>query len=174
MRNHNQLQAHNKTLISASVNAIKYPPSTRSSNWSLSHNSLSKAAVHPLYCSNCVGNWLPNHRDKCLAKGKTCKNCWLLNHFSKVCRIHKNQKLRNPKKRSVKTVDDEPHPEDCVDLLYSSSKFYKSDYKSGDDNMVATIHNDLKKLEPINMVFGIGSFSITLLVGSGNACSRLN
>ena len=121
-----------------------------------------------------MGNWLHNHRDKGLAKGKTCKNCCLLNHFSKVCRIHKNQKPWNPKKRSVNTVDDGSYPEDSVDLLQSSLKFYEADYKSGDDNMVATIHNNLEKLEPINMLFGIGSFSTTLLVGSGSACSLLN
>ena len=37
-----------------------------------------------LYCSNCGGIWLPNHRDKSIAKGKTCNNCGVLNHFAKV------------------------------------------------------------------------------------------
>ena len=38
MHNLHQFQQHNKTLIPASVNAFQYPPSTRSSNWSLSIN----------------------------------------------------------------------------------------------------------------------------------------
>ena len=38
MRNRHQIEAHIKTLIPASVNAIRCPPSTSSSNWSLSKN----------------------------------------------------------------------------------------------------------------------------------------
>ena len=38
MQNQLQIQAHNKTLIPASVTAIQYPHSTRSSNWSLTNN----------------------------------------------------------------------------------------------------------------------------------------
>ena len=38
MQNQKQIQTHNKTLLLASVNAKQYPPSTRSSNCSLTNN----------------------------------------------------------------------------------------------------------------------------------------
>ena len=55
---------------------------------------------------------------------------------------------QNPKKWSVTTVDDEPHPEDSVDFLQSSSKLYESNYSSDDDNMMAIIHNYIGNIEP--------------------------
>ena len=33
-------------------------------------------------CRNCALPWSLNHKDKCIAKGKTCNNCGLQNHFS--------------------------------------------------------------------------------------------
>ena len=56
MRNQHQIQQHNKTLIPTSVNAIQYPPNSRSSNWSLSNNFNKQGNRPPLYCSNCGGN----------------------------------------------------------------------------------------------------------------------
>ena len=53
MRNWHQIEAHIKTFIPASVNAIRYPPSTRSSNWSLSKNFHRQGyRALPLYWSN--------------------------------------------------------------------------------------------------------------------------
>ena len=96
-----------------------------------------------------------------------------MNTFAEVFRKQRNQKHQNPKKRSVNNVDEEPHPEDSVNVL-QLSKLYESDYGSGDDNMVATIHNDLAKIEPLNMPIKIGIFSTALLVDAGSACSLLN
>ena len=70
-----------------------------------------------------------------------------MNHFAKVCRKQKTMKLLNTKKRIVNTVDEEPHPEDSVNLL-RSPKRYKSDYSSGEDNTVALIENDIAKTDP--------------------------
>ena len=53
----------------------------------------------------------------------------------------------NTKKRTVNTVDEEPDPEDSVNLL-RSTKLYKSDYSSGEDNTVALIENDIAKTDP--------------------------
>ena len=68
MRNQHQFQQHNKTLIPEGVNAIQFPNNPRSSNWSFSNNFQKLNSRPPLYCSNCEKNWLPNHRDKCIAK----------------------------------------------------------------------------------------------------------
>ena len=32
-------------------------------------------------CRNCALTWSANHKDKCIARGKTCNNCGLQNHF---------------------------------------------------------------------------------------------
>ena len=147
MQNQHQIQQHNKALIQASVNAIQYPPSSRTSNWSLSNNFHNQGNRSPLYCSI--------HPDKCIAKGKTCNNCGLVNHFTKVCCKQKKQKLQNPKKRSVNTEDEDPHPEDLVDFLHSS-ELYKSDSSSWDDNTVAINQNNFAQIEHLNMPINIG------------------
>ena len=100
MRNQLQFQLHNKTLIWASVNAVQFPNNPRSSNWSFSNNFQKPKSRPPLYCSNCGGNWLPNHPDKCILKGKTCKNCGLMRHFGELCRKQKKVKPQNPKEET--------------------------------------------------------------------------
>ena len=40
--------------------------------------------------------------------------------------------------------------------------------------MAATIHNELAKIEHLDMAIKIGSTSTTLLIDSGSACSILN
>ena len=172
MRNQHQIQLHNKNLILASVDTIQFPPSSRSSNWSVSNNFQKQANSPHLYCSNCGGNWLSSHQDKCVAKRKTCNNCGLLNYFSKVCHKQKNSKPQNPKKGTVNTVDEDPHPEDSV-IFFQSSELSESDYSSGEYNMVAHIQNDIAKTETLNMPTKIGIISPTLLVDSCSVCSFL-
>ena len=117
MRNQHQIQQHNKTLIPASVHAIQFPASLLSSIWSLSNNFHKQGKHPPLYCSNCGGNCLPNSRDKCVAKGKLCNNCGLMNHFAITCQKQKKLQPQNPKKRTVNTVVEEPQPQKFVELL---------------------------------------------------------
>ena len=126
-----------------------------------------------LYCSNCGRLWLPNHRDKCTAKGKTCNNCGLLNHFGKVCRKQRSVKPQNSKKKLVSVVEEEPHSEDSVNFI-QPAKLYESAYSSGEDNTVAVIENAVEKVELLNMPIKIGNINTTLLVDSGSACSILN
>ena len=42
--------------------------------------------VKPTICPNCGYGWTPSHRQNCPARGKTCKNCGIANHFAKICR----------------------------------------------------------------------------------------
>ena len=126
MRNHHQIQQNNKTLIPASVNAIQFPNNPRSSNFSFSNNFQKPNNITPLYCPNCGGNWLPNHRDNCVAKGNTCNNCGLMNHIAKVCRKQKNVKPQKSKKRTVNIADEELQPEHLVNFI-RSTKLYDSD-----------------------------------------------
>ena len=96
-----------------------------------------------------------------------------MNHFAEICRKQKNVKSQNPQKRTVNTVDEEPHPKDSVDFL-QLAKLYESDYSSGEDNTVALIQNNIAKKEPLNMPTKIGNVSTTLLMDSGSGCSLLN
>ena len=69
-------------------------------------------------------------------------------------------KPQNPKKRTLNTVDEEPHPEDFV-IFLQSAKTYESDYSGGEGNTVALIQIDIAKIEPLNMPFKIGNISTT-------------
>ena len=96
-----------------------------------------------------------------------------MNHFDKVCRKQKKTKPQHSKKLTVNTVDEKLYPEDSVNFL-QTTKMYKSDYSSGEDNTVALIENGIEKIEPLNMPIKIGNISTTLLVDSESACSILN
>ena len=159
LRNQHQIQQHNKIVIPGNANAVQFAINSRTPNWQNMNNAPRQNNRSTLYCSNCGGLWLPNHCDKCIAKGKTCNNCGLLNHFAKVCRKQRNVKPQNSKKKMVSVVEEEPHPED---------------YSSGEDNTVAVFENAVEKLKPLNMPIKSGNINTTLLVDSGSECSILN
>ena len=176
MRNQHQIQQHNKMVVPANVNAVQIANNSRNSYWQNTNNAPKQNNRSTLNCSNCGGMWLPNHREKCIVKGKTCNNCGLLNHFAKVYRKQSNvnTKPQNSKKKMVRVVEEEPHPKDSVNIL-QPAKLYESDYSSGEeDNTVAVIENAIEKVEPLNMPIKIGNLNTTLLVDSGIACSILN
>ena len=179
MRNQHQIQQHNKIVVPANVNAVQFNNNSRKPYWQNNNHVSKQNNRSTLYCSNCGGVWLPNHRERCIAKGKTCNNCGLLNHFAnaKVCRKelkNTNTKPQDSKKKMVRVVDEEPHPEDSVNFV-QLEKLYESDYSSGEeDNTVAMIETALEKVEPLNMPLKIGNVNTTLLVDSGSACSILN
>ena len=92
----------------------------------------------------------------------------------KFVQKHKTQKARNPEKKLVNAVKAEPSPKKSVIFLKSLSGLNELDYSSGNDNMVATIHKDQEKIEPLNMPIQMGNISTTLLADSKRACSILN
>ena len=161
MRNQHQIQQHNKIVVPANVNAVQFNINPRRPYWQNNKNNVAKQNNRStLFCSNCGGVWLPNHREKCIAKGKTCNNCGLLNHFAKVCRKQQkniNTKPQDPKKKMVRVVEEDPHPEDSVNFV-QPPKLYESGYSSGEeDNTVAMIESAVEKVEPLNMPLKIGN-----------------
>ena len=134
MRNQHQIQQHNKIVFPANVNAVQFYNNPRKPYWQNTNNIPKQNNRSTLYCSNCGGIGLRSHREKCIAKGKTCNNCGLLNHFAKVCRKQKNTntKPQDPKKKMVRMVEEEPHPEDSVNFLQPAN-LYESDYSSGEE-----------------------------------------
>ena len=176
MRNQHQIQQHNKMVVPANVNAVQFANNSRNSYWQNTNNAPKQNNRSKIICSNCGGKWLPNHREKCIKKGKTCNNCGLLNHFAKVCRKQRNvnTKPQNSKKKVARVVEEEPRPEDSVKFL-QPAKLYESDYSIGEeDNTVVVIENAVEKVEPLNMPIKIGNLNTTLLGDSGSACSILN
>ena len=165
MRNQHQIQQHNKIVVAANVNAVHFNNNSRKPYWQNTNNVPKQNNRSTLNCSNCGGTWLPNHREKCIAKGKTCNNCGLLNNFAKVCRKQKNKnsKPQDPKKKMVRVVEEEPHPEDSVNFL-QPAKLYELDYSSGEeDNTVAIIETAVAKVEPLNMPLKIGNIKCSIL-----------
>ena len=109
--------------------------------------------VKPTICPNCGYGWSPFPRQKCLARGKNCKNCGIANHFAKGCR--KTKEPIKPKPR-VNYVDDSVSEAATVGtsataadqvnninrLLQQQNIYdanYDSDYDDYDDNCVAAI-----------------------------------
>ena len=63
-------------------------------------------------------------------------------------------------RRTVKIVDDEPHPEDSVNF-FRSTKLYESDYSSGEDNTVSLIKNDIAKISnPLTCPSKLATFQL--------------
>ena len=124
-------------------------------------------------CRNCGLTWSANHKDNCIARGKTCNNCGLQNHF------HECAESRSPHQISL--------PARILALLktpqlirrWTQSKIWtitpnaKSDYDSSDDNMVASIASNTIQIEPKNTTLQIGNTQVGLLIDSGRVCSNL-
>ena len=101
-------------------------------------------------CRNCGLSCSANHRDKCIARGKTCNNCGLQNHFSRVCRKPKSSSNK-PTRSIVNSVEDTPTDQTLnaiQNMDYNSP--CESDYDSSDDTMVASIAINSIQIEPKN------------------------
>ena len=83
----NQLQISNAQPVSH-VNAITPQRSFRQPNQRPTTSNFTRQSNQ--LCQNCGLTWSANHKDKCIAKVKTCNNCCLQNHFSRVCREPKS------------------------------------------------------------------------------------
>ena len=146
--------------------------------------------VKPTICPNCGYGWTPSHRQNCPARGKSCENCGIANHFAKVCR--KSKQPSKPKPR-VNFVDDSVSEAATVGtstmaaeqvnniskLLQQKSVYdanYDSDYDDYNDNCVAaiSIKTDTREVEPVNLVICVGNTCTKALVDSGSVCSIVN
>ena len=78
----NQLQITNSQPASH-VNAVTSQRSFRQPSQRPTTSSFTRPSNQ--LCRNCGLTWSANHKDKCIARGKTCNNCGLQNHFSRVC-----------------------------------------------------------------------------------------
>ena len=124
-------------------------------------------------CRNCGLTWSANHKDKCIASGKTCNNCGLQNHFSRVCRKLKSSSNK-PTRSNVNSVEDTP-----TDQTVSAIKNMnfnpqcESDYDSSNDNIVASIASNSIQIKPNKTTLQIGNTQVGLLIDSGSVCSIL-
>ena len=88
----NQLQISN-TQPTSHVNAITLQRPFRQSDQR--QNITTPIRQTNQLCRNCGLTWSANHKDRCIAKGKTCNNCGLQNHFSRVCRKPKSTSTKS-------------------------------------------------------------------------------
>ena len=171
-----------KEILSQSINNVQ-------GSWNRSRAPTNQF-VKPTICTNCGYGWTPSHRKNCPARGKTCKNCGIANHFAKVCR--KSKQPSKPKPR-VNYVDDSVSEAVTVGtsataaeqvnnisrLLQQKSIYdanYDSDYDDYNDNCVAaiSIKTDTREVEPVKLVNCVGNTSTKALVDSGSVCTIVN
>ena len=120
----------------------------------VSHNNFPTQGSWPptFQCPNCGIVCVPGQRGKCIARGKTRYNLGLLNQFVKVCKKQiKRSNSSNQMTKPVNAVEKGTQRIVSVKNLHSSTGIYKSHYSSGEDNMVATINDDLEKNLSLNM-----------------------
>ena len=146
--------------------------------------------VKPTTFPNCGYGWSASNRQNCPARGKTCKNCGIANHFAKVCRKPKHPYKPKPR---VNDVDDSvseatdvgtsatiAEQVNNIDRLLQKQGIYDanydSDYDDYDDNCVATISikSDTREVEQVNLDICVGNTKIKALVDSGSVCTIIN
>ena len=162
----NQLQITNSQPASH-VNAVTSQRSFRQPNQRPTTSSFTRLSNQ--LCRNCGLTWSANHKNKCIARGKTCNNCGLQNHFSRVCR-----KAIKPTRSNVNSVVDTP-TDQTVNAIQNMdySPQCESDCDSSDDNMVASIASNSIQIEPKNTTLQIGNTQVGLLINSGSVCRIL-
>ena len=84
----NQLKMNaNKTELRSTVNQVQR---MRIANATPFSTMSTTARKKPTTCHFCGSSWTSEHRNKCPARGKRCKNCGIENHFANVCRKPKD------------------------------------------------------------------------------------
>ena len=124
-------------------------------------------------CRNYGLTWSANHKFKCIARGKTCNNCGLQNHFSRVCRKPKSSSNK-PIRSNVNSVE-ETSTDQTVNAIQNMNynPRCESDSDSSDDNMVASIASNAIQIEPKNTILQIGNTQVGFLTDLGSVCSIL-
>ena len=167
----NQLQISN-TQPKSHVNAVTPQRPYRQSNQR--QNFTTPIQQTNQLCRNCGLTWSAYHKDRCMAKDKTCKNCGLQKHFLRVCRKLKstftestrpnvNSIYENTTEQFVNAIENTNYNPQCG-----------SDYDSSDNNMVASIASTTVQIEPKHTILQIGNTKVGLLIDSGSVCSILN
>ena len=149
LRQRNQLQISNIQPASHVNAIIPQWPFRHSNQRPNTSTSIRKSNQR---CRNCGLTWSSNHKDKCIAKRKTCNNCGLQNHFSLVCRKPKSSSTK-PTPSNVNSIE-ETTTEQSVNAIQNTNynPQCESDFDSSDDNMVARIASNTIQIEPKNTI----------------------
>ena len=169
----NQLQISN-TQPALHVNAITPQQSFRQSNQRRNPSAPIRQTNPNQPCQNFGITWSANHKEKCIAKGKTCNNCRLHNHFSRVCRKPKSSYTKSTRP-NINSIE-ENTTEESVNAIQNDNRNpqCESEYDSSDDNMVASIASNTVQIEPKSTILQIGNTKVGLLIDSGVVCKVLN
>ena len=92
IRQRNQLQISN-TQPTSHFNAITQQRPFRQSNQRQNPTNPSRQTNQ--LCQNSGLTWSANHKDRCIAKGKTCNNCGLQNNFLCASVVNQSPHLLN-------------------------------------------------------------------------------
>ena len=168
----NQIQIKaNKSGLNCTVNQEKR---MRIANATPYSNMNSTARIKPTTCHFCG---LQNHRTKCPARGKKCKNFSIENHFAKVCRKPKDLNSYPKPKSRVNNVENEDHQDDDVNQISADyNPDLLSNYSSDEDNCLASVSSEdlTTPIEPINLSVVFRNTTANALVDSGSVCKIIN
>ena len=169
----NQLQISN-TQPALHVNAITPQRSFRQSNQRQNTSVPIRQTIQ--LCRNCGLTCSANHKEKFIARGKTCTNCGLYNHFLRVCRKPKSSSTKpiRPNVISIEENTNEKSVNAIQNVNYNLQCEPDSNLHSLDDNMVASIASNTVQIQPKNTILQNGNTKVGLFLDSGSACRILN
>ena len=164
----NQLKMNaSKTELHSTVNQVQR---MRIANATLFSTMNTTARKKPTTCHFCGMSWIPEHRNRCHARGKKCNKCGIENHFAKVCRQPKDSISYPKPKRRVNNVekDDQISADFDPDL--------ESNYLPDEDNCVASVSSVdfTTRVEAVSLPVVFGNTATNLLVDSASVCTIIN
>ena len=141
--------------------------------------AVNRASIGQCRCFGQV--WTTTHRQVCLALGKKCNHCGLLNNFTKVCRKKLNNTRNSRQGNCINNVETAATTDQNTKLENQNVNYinyneqFNPDYDSLEDNYVATVENVSTLPTALQiMTITIGNTDCHLLLDSGSGCTIIN
>ena len=170
----NQLKMNaNKTELNSTVIQVQRMRIANATQFSTMNTTTRKK---PTTCHFCGMNWIPEHRNRCPARGKNCNNCGIENHFEKVCRKPKDPNSYPKPKPRVNNVEKDDQADDVNQISADFDPDLESNYSSDEDNCVAAVSSTdfAISVESINLPVVLGNTATNVLMDSGSVCTIIN
>lgn len=142
-----------------------------------------QSGAKPTVCRNC-GHQYPHDKgpDSCPAKGKQCRSCGKLNHFSRCCRSTPNHVPPIPPQRQDRhnwTVRRHlPDPKAVRQIHRPETPVLDSPDSSSDDEYVFSVkpskHFSVNHLDCVKCLVNIGQVSTPMLIDSGASVNLID
>ena len=170
----NQLKMNaKKTELKSMVNQVQRMRIPNTTPFSTMNTTARKK---PTTCHFGGMKWIPEHRNRCPARGKKCNNCGIENHFAKVCRKPKIPNFYPKPKQRVNNVENDDQTEDVNQISADFDPDLELNYSSDEDNCVASISSadSTTSVEAINLPVVFGNTATNVLVDLSSVCTLIN